>query len=141
MTYRVVQSLDAIEIIGIQSMLGAHPGGELGPKIPTERSSEWIQSADTGCHQPSTTIFQHGAQVSINNRMDHHSWAVLDLAQDALKLSGGPDQRINMLDGQNSIKARADGLGDRIQRFSCRVRNEMHVKIDCESAGCGHFDT
>jgi hypothetical protein len=133
MGHGVIQSVDALEIFGIQGVLSADLRGAFGIEILREALKNWIEDGDAGNGKPVAMELEGVAEVFVDDREKDNAWFPLDGGQDFGELLGRPYQGVDMFDRTVIGIVGGRSPGDSVERFPCRVRNEMQV----EEAGVG----
>ena len=140
MRHRVIQRIDTREIFRVEIVLRAGPMTDFRAQIIAEQRHHRIEHAHRRLSQLAAPFLKQHPQFRIDHRVQHQSRRRLDLNQGTLKLFPRAHQRIDMLDRSAHFELRARSLGDGIQRFTCRIRHKMKMKIDGNAARFLHGD-
>ncbi len=128
MAHRVVERGDAVEIFRIHDVLQAGLVRGLLAKILPERLHRRIENRNAGRLQLGAAFLETRAQLLIHHREHDETWRVLDFAEHPLELFRAAHQRIDMFDGPRILILGAGRPRDHVQRFACRVGNEMKME-------------
>ncbi len=82
------QGVDPLEIAGVQGVLGAHAGGERGAEIAADHRNQGIQGGDAGHVDLAAASLELGAQVLVDDGVEHDPGRSGDLLQHPLQLLG-----------------------------------------------------
>lgn len=133
MGHRVIESVDALKIFGVQRVLAPDLRGAFGIEILCEALENWIEDGDAGNGKAVAMELQGVAEIFVDDCKKDNAWFSFDGGQDFGELLGRPHQRVDVFDGAVIGIVGGCSPGDSVERFPCRVRNEMQV----EEAGVG----
>ena len=136
----VVQRLDAVEVVGVEGVLGADPVGELGAEIAAEAAVRGSSAAMQGISSSRQPASSCAAQLAVDDGVQDHAGRLLDLLQHPVQLPGRADQGVDVLDRQHVVEAGADRLGDGVQRLSRGIGDEMDVEVGRQALRRLHDD-
>ena len=149
MQHGVVERVDALEIFGIEHVLGADPRGRFGAEIGLQQAQDRTEDRQARQTVFAALALEAPGQIRIEQRIEHDAGRGLDLAQHTVELLLRAHQRIDMLDRRHIGILRGSRARDRDQRLAGRIRNEMKMEIaglamshrhgtDVETWGEGH---
>ena len=127
--HRVVERIDALEIVRVERVLRADSVGGLGAQIGLQELQDRTQDRQTGQAQLAAVIFEPMQQLVVEQRVEHDAGRFLDLGQDAIELLLRAHQRIDMFHRQDLGVLRGRRARNRRQRLAGRVGHEVKVEI------------
>ena len=132
--HRVVERVDALEIFGIEHVLGAGAVDGLGAEIGLEQPQDRPQHRHAGQAELAAFALPALDQVFFEQRIEHQPRRFGDFGQHMIELLLRAHHRVKMLDRRHIGVLRGRRARDRDQRFAGRVGNQMQMEI----TGIGH---
>ncbi len=123
-----IKSFDALQVTLIDLVLAARPMRfRSTQELPHDihGAFEHVQTRNT---EVRALRQQLGAQLGIDQGKENQAGITANVFDRALQLALAAHQRIGMFVDDNAFELRQSRLGDRVQRFSCRIGDEMNVK-------------
>jgi hypothetical protein len=134
----VVQRVHPVEIVGVQGVLHPHPAGDRSAQVAGKRRDQRIQRRDAGHVELATAFLQGGAQLVVDDGVDHHPGRFLDVGQGALQLSLRANKGVDVLDGQDVLEPGADGARQGVQGLAGRIGDQMNVEVGGQAGRGAH---
>ena len=129
MQHGVVERVDALEIFGIEHVLGADAMDGLGAEIGLEQPQHRPEHRHAGQPELAAFVFQQLDQVFLEQRIEHEAGRFGDFGQRKVELLLRAHHRIEMLDRRHIGVLRRRRARDRDQRFAGGVGNQMQMEI------------
>src|SRR5262249_50302634 len=129
MQHRVVERIDALEIVGVERVLRTDAMRGLGAEIGLQELQDRPQDRQAGQAQLPAVIFEPLQKFLLEQFIENDPRRLLDLCQYTIKLLLGPHQRINVLHRRDLGVLRGRGPRDGGQRLTGCVRYEVEVEI------------
>src|SRR6516165_2256136 len=101
MQHGVVESIDALEILCVENMLGADSMRGLGTKIGMQELKHRSKNGKTRHAKATAMLLQRLHQLIVEQRVKNNSRRLLDLRQHPIELLPCPHEWIDMLDRQH----------------------------------------
>ena len=98
MQHRVIERIDALEILRIERVLGTDPRSGLGAEIGLEQPQHRPENRPTG--QPGSRHWSSSRshQLLLEQRVENDAWRSVNLRQHPIELLLGAHQRVDVLD-------------------------------------------
>ena len=125
----VVERIDALEIVGVESVLCPDAMGGLGTEIGSQQLQDRPEDRKTRQAQLAAVLFETLQQFIVEQRIQNDARRFLDLGQHAIELLLGPHQRVDMLDRQYLGVLRGRRARDGGEGLTGRVGHEVKVEI------------
>jgi hypothetical protein len=118
MVHREVERVDATEVVCIDNVLASDNGRLRGAEIAFENLHDRQQDVQARNFDLAAVTFDLGAQLLIDDRVEHDTGSLLDLCQNTGELALGTDERMHVINWPDVGVLDGRGLGDRGQGFA-----------------------
>jgi hypothetical protein len=123
-----IDRIDTIEIRLVHDMLATRPpcrrlAEQIGQRPDCRIERRHCRQAKAG-----TALFEPVAHRAIDQRVDDQPRPAHDFFYNAIKMSLGAYHRPEMLDRLDAFEPRQPRLGDRFERFSGRIADQMQMQ-------------
>ena len=124
-----IQRIDALEIFGIERVLGADAGRRFRSEVGLKQAQDRTEDIEIRHAEFPAFRLQPLQKLAIEQGVEHNPGRGFHLVQHSVELSLAADQRVNVLDRRHGDVLGGRRTGDRDQRLAGRIRNEMEVEI------------
>ena len=135
MQHGEIQRVDALEIFGVERVLGADAGGCFGPEVGLEQGKHRAQNVQVRNAEFAASRLQPLQELRVQQGVEHDSGRSLHLVEDAIELALAADKRVNVLDRSYGDVLGGRRASDRDQRLAGRVGDKVKMKIASGSIG------
>ena len=135
MHHAEIERVDALEIFGVEHVLGADAVDGFRAEIRLEQPQNWPQHRHAGQSKLAALLLKPLDQVFFQQRVEDQAGGFGDFGEHMIELLLRAHHRIKMLDRRNIRVLRRSRTRDGNQRFAGRVRHEMQMEI----AGVRHL--
>ena len=129
MNHRVVQRVDALEILGIQDVLSADASRGRRTQIGLEQLHHRADDRQARDIDLLALAFQPKHQILFQQGKEHDAGRLLDFVQHTVELLLAADQGIDVFHRGHVGVLRSHRARHRDQGFAGRIGNQMKVKI------------
>ena len=129
MQHRVVERIDALEVIRVERVLRTHPVRGFGAKIGLQKLQHRSQDRQARQAHFPAAIFKPFQQLVVEQGVEDDAGGLLDFGKDPVKLLLRAHQRIDVLDRRDLGVLRGRGPRYGGQCLTGGIRNEMKMKI------------
>ena len=125
----VVDGVDAFEIVGIEDVLAAGPGGGFLAEMLLEDGENWIEHVNDGEAEALAGEFELGAQAFFHQGGEDGAGFSFDAFDDTMKLEASADEAPAVVDDFRILKLGDGGTSDGIEGVTGGIRDEMEVVL------------
>ena len=129
MHHRVVERIDALEIFGVENVLGADAMAGLGAEIGLEQPQHRSQDRHARQAELAASRLQRRDQIVVEQRVKHDAGRFRDFVEREIELPFAAHHRIKVLDRRDIGVLRRRGARHHDQGFAGRVGDEMQMKV------------
>ena len=126
--HRVVEGVDAPEIIGIERMLAADPARFLNLQVRLEDGEDRIENIHARHAMVPADAFQPVDLIVSDEGIENDTRSGFDLGQDAVELPVGTDKRIDVFYRLDVLVLGERGARNGHQRLAGGIRNQVQME-------------
>ncbi len=126
---REVHRVDALEVLGVQHVLGAGPRRGLGAQIGAQQVVDRPQDRQAGRAGLAGHLLQPLAEIAPHQRVEDEARRGPDLRDHPVELRGRAHQRVDVLDRRHALVLGGGRAPDIDQRLAGGVGDEVEVEV------------
>ncbi len=124
-----VHRVDALEVLGVQHVLGARPGRLLRAEVGLQKVVDRLQHREAGRTRFPRRHLEPLAEIAPHQGVEHEARRRPDLRDHPFELGGRAHQRVDVLDGRDAFVLRRRRPADIDERLARGIGDEMEMKV------------